>query len=184
MSHVVLLLALIAAGEEDASCDRLSVVNARAIFKTPMFQGKAVRRDAELEVDIASTATAPVTLVELGVFLGATMKTIAETRASALPTARPRELEGGGVAFRVEVPALITPGTTRTLRFTKQTIGLDRDVSSVTAVIAGCRTAVQSGDATVDTHPPGEDRRISTLTLLAFGLGLLIVVVVLIRLLR
>lgn len=150
-----------------------------------MFQGQAVRRDAELEVEITSTATTPVTMVELGIFLGASMKAIAETRASALPTARPRELEDGGVAFRAEVPVLISPGSTRQLRFTKQTIPLDRDVASVTAVIAGCRTArMVSNDSTVDTHA-GEDQSVAaTIIMLAFALGLIFVVVMLIRILR
>jgi hypothetical protein len=148
-----------------------------------MFQGQAMRRDAELEVEVTSTATAPVTMVELGVFLGASLKAIAETRAEALPTARPRALEDGGVAFRAEVPALISPGMTRVLKFSKPTIPLDRDVSSVTAVITGCRTAILSGEARIETKQGG-DGRSPTIVLLAFGLGLVIIVVVLIRMLR
>lgn len=183
--NLTLLLALLSAGDEDACDGKLRVVSSRVTLKTPMFKGEAMRRDAELDLELASTSTAPITEVELGVFLGASLKAIAETRASALPTARPRELEGGGVAFRASVAVLIPPGATRNVRFEKRTIPLDRDVSSVTAVIAGCRSArLLSGEATIDAGAEDQSGYVTTLTLGAFALGLVIIVVILLRLLR
>jgi hypothetical protein len=180
-----LVLVLLAAGDEDACDGKLRVLSSRVTLRTPMFKGEAMRRDAELDIELASTSTAPITQVELGVFLGASLRVIGETRVSALPTARPRELEGGGVAFRSEVAVFIPPGATRTVHFEKRTIPLDRDVSSVTAVIAGCRSVRPlSGDATIDPRAEDQSGYVTTLSLIAFGIGLVMIVVILLRLLR
>jgi hypothetical protein len=182
---LLLLFSLDGRAEDELCRDRLRVVTARATFKTPMFKGQPTRRDAELDVELTSTATAPITTVELGVFLGASMRAIAETRPSSLPTARPRELEDGGVAFRAEVPVLIHPGTTRTVRFTKETLPLDKDIASVTAVVAGCRTArALAGEATIDPEAREDDGRAATIQVVAFALGLVAVIVILVRILR
>lgn len=127
-----------------------------------------------MEVELTSTATAPIAQVELGVFLGATLREIEATRPSALPTARPRELEGGGIAFRAEAATLIAPGATRSVQVEKAAVPLDRDLSTVTAVIAGCRTVQSVGDATLVDPGGGE----ATLPAPAIGAGVLAAIAV------
>ena len=106
-----------------------------------------------MSIELSSTATAPIAFVELAVFLGATMPVVRATRASALPTSRPRDLEDGGVAFRARSDTLILPGATRLLRVDKEALPL-RDLSAVHAVVIDCRSARSVAEATIEVPPP------------------------------
>ncbi len=53
---------------------KLHVVGASATFKTPMFMGQPMRRDAEIEVEVSSSSTISIASVELAIFLGASLR--------------------------------------------------------------------------------------------------------------
>lgn len=170
---------------EDTSCKTtLQVIGATAVYKTPMFKGRPTRRDAAIEVELSSSSTAAVAVVELAIFLGASLRSIEDTRISSLPTARPRELGDGGLAFRVEATTFIAPGATRTVRIEKESLPLDRDLSSVTALVAGCRTVRPVGDAVVEPPRKTEGEPQRGVFLAAALIGALALVVVLVRVLR
>jgi hypothetical protein len=158
-------------------------VGASATYKTPLVQGQPTRRDAEIAVELTSSSTASISSVELGIFLGGSLRAIRETRLSALPTARPRPLEDGGIAFRAEVETLIAPGETRTLQLRKDAVPLDRDVGSVTALVSSCRMLRPVGEAVLSQPKPRNDGSTPLIIGLAAGLGLVIVIVMLVRVL-
>lgn len=136
--------------------DELRIVGAEATFRTQVFQGKPVRRDADLRVTVRSTATTAISSVELAVFLGARLGEVDATRVQALPTRRPRLLPSGGLAFRSEVDTMLPPGAKRVLRFEQTGLPLDRDVYGVAARVVRCRRLVGVGTATV-ALPARED---------------------------
>lgn len=172
--------AALSRAEEIGCRGALRVIGATAIYRTPTLEGRAVRRDVWVDVEVSSTSTVPISAVQLGVFLGASLRAIRETRPTALPTARPRELEDGGLAFRAEVTALIGPGATRILRIEKTMLPIDRDLSTVTAVIAGCRMLHEVGEVML---PPVKTSREGTppVALAAAALGILAAVVLIVR---
>ncbi|MCK6546633.1 hypothetical protein L6R52_12355 [Myxococcota bacterium] len=162
----------------------LQVGRATATYETPMFKGRAVRRDVVIDVELVSTATVPISSVELGVFLGASLRAVEDNRASALPTTRFRELDDGGIAFRETADVLIAPGTTRHVRVERTAVPLDRDLSTVTAVVAGCKSVEAVGDATLTMPPAAEPAQTSATELAALALVIACVVVLAVRWLR
>lgn len=168
----------------DGCRDVLQVGRASATYETPMFQGRPVRKDVVIDVELVSTATVPISSVELGVFLGASLRAVDDNRASALPTSRFRELDEGGIAFREDAEVLIAPGTTRVVRVERTAVPLDRDLSMVTVVVAGCKSLVAVGDATLKPPPDGAPAAMSGTELAAIGLAIACLVVLALRGLR
>jgi hypothetical protein len=179
---VALLIALISSDEEMCR-QKLRVVGASATFRTPMFKGQPMRRDAEIDVEVSSSSTTSIASVELAIFLGASLKSIKETRLSALPTARPRALDDGGIAFRAEVEMLISPGEARTLKVVKEAVPLDKDIGAVTALVSTCRTLRSVGEAVLSAPKPRDDSSTRLVIGLAAGLALVIILIVLVRML-
>ncbi len=132
------MLAWVAWALVSAPCD-LEVRASRVRYEIQLFRGKPLRRDGHFEVELTSTATSPVASVELAVFLGASLPAIRATRPEALPTRTFRMFEGGGLAFRTEVAVPIPPSTTRTVRFIRDALPLDQDLSSITARLVTCK---------------------------------------------
>jgi hypothetical protein len=172
------------AGEDTRCRDLLRVLGTSATYKLPLFKGKPIRKDAQIDVELSSSGTVAVSMVDLAIFLGASLKTVEETRLSALPTLRPRELDDGGIAFRAEVPTLIPPGGTRHVIVEKEALPLDRDVSTVTARLIGCRTLRQVGEATVSMPKVDQDPSVRLIVIIAGGLAIAIVAMILIRVWR
>lgn len=130
-----------------AACiDDLKVVGATATYRTRLFQGRASRRDALVEVHLHSTATTAVSGLELAIFLGASMSAVQSTRASALPTQQARVFEDGGLAFRARVPVVLPAGGTRKLSIERRAVPMGVDLYGVTAVVVGCARLVPVGD--------------------------------------
>jgi hypothetical protein len=139
-----------------AACSsHLEVLSSHATFSTKTFQGQAIERDAKIDVEVRSTSTSALSAIEVAVFLGASMAAVDETRLGALPTLRPRDLEGGGLAFRAVVPTLIPPGASRTLRIDKTELPLELELASVVAKIVDCKLVSEVGTVTIVT--PAEE---------------------------
>lgn len=173
------------ASEGDDCRAHVRVESATATYKTPLFQGKAVRKDVVIDVELTSTATVPISEVELGVFLGASLSAIEGTRPSALPTARLRELPDGGVAFRALATTLLTPHATRTVRVERTALPLDRDFSTVTAVLAGCKVLeAVGGETTMKSEPPPSPDTAAGPEVAALVLAVAMVLVLVVRWLR
>ena len=100
-------------------------------------------------MEVHSTSTTAVSAIEVAVFLGASMAAIDSTRLGALPTLRPRDMEGGGLAFRSLVLAMIPAGATRTLRVDKGELPLEMELSTVEAKIVDCKLLAEVGDVTI-----------------------------------
>jgi hypothetical protein len=160
------------------------VVGATATYRTPLFKGQPTRKDGTIDVELASNATVAVSAVDVAIFLGASLKTVEETRLNSLPTARPRELDDGGVAFRAEASTFISPGGTRHVAIEKAMLPLDRDISTVTVRVIGCRTIRPVGEVTVALPKAKESDEVPIIVWLAAALGALILVPLLLRSLR
>jgi fructose-specific component phosphotransferase system IIB-like protein len=147
-----------AAWAEPDCTEQLEVVSATARYATRMFQGKPTRRDVTVRVDVRSTATVAITAAELGVFLGASLEDIENTRPEALPTRSARTLAGGGRAFRTEVQSLVPPESKRTLEVVRKAIPLDEDLYGVKVVLVSCKRAYAVQEVTIampaDAGPP------------------------------
>ena len=143
-----------------------------------------MRKDAVIDVELTSTGTQTISWIELGVFLGASLKSVAETRASALPTTRHRDLADGGIAFRAEASALITPGSTRLVRLERTALPLDRDFSTVNAVIADCRELESAGEATVQLAQAEQRSSMTNIAWIAAALAVLIALTIVVLWLR
>jgi hypothetical protein len=140
---VTALLAALSADSARAECaGELEVVGASVSFATRLFQGRPTRRDATVTLELRSTSTTALSAVELGIFLGASMKAMDQTRASALPTQQPRLFPDGGLAFRARVDVVLPPGATRTVEVVREAVPLDQDVYGVRAVVVGCARTV------------------------------------------
>lgn len=173
---------LASAAAAEVPCEaRLEVLQTRATFKTRSFQGRPTRKDAVVEVEVRSTATVAVSRLEVAVFLGASLKEVAETRAKALPTTKPRLLESGGLAFRAAVEQVVPPRSTRVLRVTREELPLDRELEAVTALVVECRSLAGGGEATV-VLPPAEAPWTGRIIVLALGLAVAALLFVLARL--
>lgn len=181
----VLLPMLLFAGVAGAEpcVDRLEVVSASATYKTRMFQNKPFRRDAVVEVTLRSSSTSAISAIELGIFLGASLEASSNTRPMTLPTKQYREFEGGGVAFRAEVPAVLLPKTSAKVQVHRKALPLEEDVYAVTVVPASCKTLVPVGDAVVEA-PAAEGEGPPALLLILIGAVGLVIAVMILRQLR
>jgi hypothetical protein len=123
-------------------------------------------------VEVRSTASVAVGRVELAVFLGASLADIDATRLAALPTLRPRALDGGGIAFRFGAEGAVEPGARRTLSLHALELPLAHEPGLVAARIAGCQalppTAIPSPE--VDARPSASGSP-STILILLCALG-------------
>ena len=142
------VIATLSGGFARAECARdLEVVAARVSFATRLFQGRPTRRDATVAVELRSTSTTALSAVELGIFLGASLEAMDQTRASALPTQQPRLFPDGGLAFRARVEVVLPPGATRRVEVVRPAVPLDQDLYGVRVVVVGCaRTVAVGGD--------------------------------------
>lgn len=159
----VLALAALAAslapsGGAEAGCvEDVRVVGATVTFKTRMFQGRASRKDAIVQVDLRSTATTAVSAVELGLFLGVSMADIDHTRVSALPTQQARVFDDGGMAFRTRVSVMLPPGSTRSVRVRREAVPRELDLYGVRAIVGGCTRVTAVSDVQVVMPKSGGD---------------------------
>ncbi len=146
-SRLVILGLVLASGPAVAACiDDLNVAGATATYQTRMFQGRASRRDARVEVDLHSTATTAISGLELAIFLGASLSAVDSTRVSALPTQQPRVFEDGGMAFRARVPVVVPAGANRKVTIERRAVPMGMDLYGVTVVVVGCARLVPVGD--------------------------------------
>lgn len=177
---VLLLLLCAAAPARAAPCvDRLEVVSASATYKTRVFRDKPFRRDAIVEVTLRSSSTSAVSAIELGIFLGASLEAISKTRPMTLPTKQYREFEGGGIAFRAGVPAVLRPKASAKVQVHRKALPLEEDVYAVTVVPAACKTLVPVGDAVVEVAATKDEGPPALLLVLIGAVGLVIVVMIL-----
>lgn len=157
LGWVALMGGLLGPRAASADCSaQVEVVGSAVTFETKMFQGRASRRDAKVQVELRSTSTAAISGVELGVFLGASMSAVEGTRVTALPTQQPRVFEDGGLAFRVRVDLMLPPGATRTVSVVRKAVPMELDLYGVHAVLGGCTRVTSVGD--VQLVMPNEDR--------------------------
>jgi hypothetical protein len=103
----------------------------------------------KVDVVLRSTSTTAISAIELAVFLGAGLAEIEGTRPAALPTIRPRRLEGGGLAFRATASEILPAGATRTVRVEKGELPTDLEPSSVRALISECRYLMPVAEVTL-----------------------------------
>lgn len=125
------------------------MVSAHATFETKTFQDRPFERAAKIDVVLRSTSTTAISAIELAVFLGAGLAAIEATRPAALPTMRPRQLEGGGLAFRATATEILPAGATRTVRVEKGELPTDLQPSSVRALISECRYLMPVAEVTL-----------------------------------
>ncbi len=128
---------------------QVEVQRAQVTFETYVLRGKPTHRQAELEIILSSSATVAVTAVELGVFLGTSLRTVKDTRLSSLPTRQNRFFKNDGLAFRHTLSVVIPPRGQRTVRLKRRNLPLARDLYGVKARVASCRLTRWVGDATV-----------------------------------
>jgi len=133
------------------------VVGATVTFQTRMFQGRASRKDAVVQVDLRSTATTTVSAVDLGLFLGVSMADIDQTRVSALPTQQARVFEDGGLAFRTRVSLMLAPGSTRSVRVRREAVPRELDLYGVRAIVGGCTRVTAVSDVQVVMPDAGRE---------------------------
>ncbi len=139
-----LLLSLLGARPASAAppCG-LEVLGARATYSQPPPRrgppGDLETQTVSVEVEVRSTASVAVGRVELAVFLGARLADIDATRLAALPTLRPRALDGGGIAFRFGAEGAVPPGARRTLTLEALELSVAHEPGLVAARIAGCQ---------------------------------------------
>jgi hypothetical protein len=135
-------LALVLAGPSVAGACPLEVLGASAAYERRTGSAGALRERVLVDVELRSTATVALGRLELGVFLGATLADLEETRAAALPSARPRRLASGGIAFRAAVASPLPAGARRVVRVERE-LGPDavHEPGLVAARVAGCAPA-------------------------------------------
>lgn len=156
------LITALSGGFARAECAReLEVQGASVSYATRLFQGRPTRRDATITVELRSTSTTALSAVELGIFLGASLQAMDQTRASALPTQQPRVFPDGGLAFRARVDVVVPPGATRVVEVAREALPLDQDLYGVRAMVVGCartvavNSEVQLAVAAEADDPPG-----------------------------
>lgn len=159
--------------------EAIEVLSAHATFETKSFQDRPFERAAKIEVVLRSTSTTAISGLELAVFLGASLQAIEGTRPAALPTIRPRQLEGGGLAFRATAAEILPAGATRTVRVDKGDLPTDLQPSSVRALISECRYLLPVAEVSL-ISPQTEGTEVSprylwagVLLALASGAGIL-----------
>ena len=159
--------------------EELVGLSSSATYKTRMFQGKPLRRDATIDVELRSTSTSAVSAIELAVFLGASLQAVSETRPMTLPTSKYREFADGGLAFRAEVQTIIRPKETRKVRIQRKALPLEEDVYAIQVVPAACKTLVAVGEAVVELPAAPAEGPPGILLLLIGIVGLLTMVMIL-----
>jgi hypothetical protein len=182
---LVISIVLVAEEASARPCsDDLAVLSSSATYKTRMFQGKPIRRDATIDLELRSTSTSAVSAIELAVFLGCSLQAVSETRPLTLPTSKHREFEDGGLAFRAELPTLLLqPGETKKLQIQRKALPLEEDVYAIQVVPAACKTLVAVADAVVEI-PAAPDEGPPGVLLLLIGVVGLVTVVMILRQLR
>jgi hypothetical protein len=179
--RLLLLLLLFASGPAYAApcAEGLEVLASSATYRTRMFQGRPMRRDAVIDVELRSTSTSAVSAIELAVFLGTSLQAVTETRPLALPTSKYREFPDGGLAFRAEVAAIIGPKETRRVQVQRKALPLQEDVYAIHVVPAACKTLISAGEAVVELPAAPEEGPPGILLLLIGVVGLVTVVMIL-----
>lgn len=129
--------------------EAIEVLSSHAALETKTFQGRPLERSAKIDVELHSTATTALSSIELAVFLGANLADLEATRPSALPTIRPRQLPGGGLAFRAVTKEILPAGATRTVRVEKGELPLELELTTVRALIGGCRAVLPVAEVTL-----------------------------------
>jgi hypothetical protein len=180
--RALLIFAFTAAAESayaGVCADEIQVISSSATYKTRMFQGKPMRRDAVIEVELRSTSTSALSAIDLAVFLGTSLQAVSETRALTLPTSKYRAFADGGLAFRAEIQTIIQPKSTKRLRIERRALPLEEDVYAIHVVPAACKMLVAVGDAVIEVPAAPDDGPPGILLLLIGIVGLAIVVMIL-----